>query len=48
MKLKTVVFAAALLSLPALAQDVDQAEVKSIIAAHPAYAVWLSDPKLAH
>jgi len=47
MKLKAFVLGAALLSLPALAQDVDQAEVQRIIAAHPDYARWLSDPKLA-
>jgi hypothetical protein len=47
MKLRAVVFAAALVPLPALSADVDQAEVQRIIAAHPDYAVWLSDPKLA-
>lgn len=47
MKIKALVLAAVLLPLPALSQDVDQAEVQRIIAAHPAYAVWLSDPKLA-
>ena len=38
MKIKAFVLATALLSLPALAQDVDQAEVQKIIAAHPDYA----------
>src|SRR4051812_163400 len=47
MKIKFVVLTAGLLSLPALAQNVDQAEVQRIIAAHPDYAVWLSDPALA-
>jgi hypothetical protein len=47
MKIKAFVLATALLSLPALAQEVDQAEVQRIIAAHPDYAVWLSDPALA-
>jgi hypothetical protein len=47
MKLRAVVFAAALVPLPALSADVDQAEVQRIVAAHPDYAVWLSDPKLA-
>ena len=47
MKLKAFVLGSALLSLPALAQEVDQAEVQRIIAAHPDYARWLSDPALA-
>ena len=36
-------------SLVALAQDssVDQAELKRLMAEHPAWSVWLSDPKLA-
>src|SRR6476660_6171364 len=36
-------------SIPALAQDsaVDPAELKRLMAEHPAWAVWLSDPKLA-
>ena len=47
MRIGPLIFAGLLLSLPALSQDVDQAEVRRIIAAHPAYAVWLSDPALA-
>src|ERR1700757_3748593 len=47
MKIKACVLATALVSLPALAQEVDQAEVQRIIAAHPDYARWLSDPALA-
>ena len=47
MKTKLLALAAVLLPLPALSQDVDQAEVQRIIAAHPDYAVWLSDPALA-
>src|SRR4029079_13587924 len=40
---------AAVLGLPALAQEaqVDPAELKRLMAEHPAWAVWLSDPKLA-
>ena len=47
MKIKTFVLATVLLSLPALGQEVDQAEVQRIVAAHPDYARWLADPKLA-
>jgi len=37
------------LALPALTQEaqVDPAELKRLMAEHPAWAVWLSDPKLA-
>src|ERR1051325_3124461 len=37
------------LAWPVLAQEngVDPAEVKRLMAEHPAWAVWLSDPKLA-
>src|SRR4029079_14320519 len=40
---------AAVLGLPALAQEaqVDPAELKRLMAEHPAWAVWLADPKLA-
>src|SRR4029077_7480007 len=36
-------------ALPALTQEaqVDPAELKRLMAEHPAWAVWLSDPKLA-
>ena len=36
-------------TVPVLAQDsaVDPAELKHLMAEHPAWAVWLSDPKLA-
>ena len=47
MKIKAVILATALSVLPALAQEVDPAEVQKIIAAHPDYAAWLSDPALA-
>ncbi len=47
MKTRLLAVAAMLLPLPALSQDVDQAELQRIIAAHPGYAVWLSDPALA-
>jgi len=38
-----------ILALPALTQEtaIDQAELKRLMAEHPAWAVWLSDPKLA-
>lgn len=47
MKTRLLAVAAMLLPLPALSQDVDQAEMQRIIAAHPGYAVWLSEPALA-
>jgi len=36
-------------TVPVLAQDstIDPAELKRLMGEHPAWAVWLSDPKLA-
>ena len=48
-KIWVAVAAACAVATPALTQDtgVDPAELQRIIAEHPAYAVWLSDPALA-